>query len=175
MPAPEDASRVLDYYVRSQAHLAPFSPPRPEGFLTEAFWRTQLAQNLVDLVEDRSLRLYLVDRDEPAGRVLGQIGFTQIFRGPFQACVLGYGLAPDSQGRGYMFEALSAAIAYVFDTLGLHRIGANYIPDNVRSGRLLQRLGFAVEGYAEKYLFINGAWRDHVLTARYSATGKPHV
>jgi len=56
-------------------------------------------------------------------------------------------------------------IAHAFDVLRLHRIQANYVPDNVRSGRLLQRLGFRKEGFAADYLFINGAWRDHVLTA----------
>lgn len=42
---------------------------------------------------------------------------------------------------------------------------ANYVPTNERSGRLLRRLGFTVEGYARDYLFIDGAWRDHVLTS----------
>jgi ribosomal-protein-alanine N-acetyltransferase len=30
----------------------------------------------------------------------------------------------------------------------------------------LRALGFTVEGYARDYLFIDGAWRDHVLTAK---------
>jgi len=40
------------------------------------------------------------------------------------------------------------------------------VPHNARSGRLLERLGFVNEGLAKDYLFIDGAWRDHVLTAR---------
>ena len=47
----------------------------------------------------------------------------------------------------------------------LHRIMANYRPENERSGRLLERLGFVRGGLRERYLFIDGAWRDHVLTA----------
>jgi ribosomal-protein-alanine N-acetyltransferase len=35
----------------------------------------------------------------------------------------------------------------------------------VRSARHLDRLGFVREGLAKDYLFIDGAWRDHVLTA----------
>ena len=50
---------------------------------------------------------------------------------------------------------------------------ANYIPHNERSGRLLRRLGFMVEGYARDYLFINGAWRDHILTALTNPNPRP--
>lgn len=47
----------------------------------------------------------------------------------------------------------------------MHRIMANYMPHNQRSGNLLTRLGFEREGYAKKYLLIDGTWQDHVLTA----------
>jgi ribosomal-protein-alanine N-acetyltransferase len=79
--------------------------------------------------------------------------------------MLGYAIDAQRQGQGLMHEALIAAIVHAFDVLRLHRIQANYVPDNVRSGRLLQRLGFRKEGLAANYLYINGAWRDHVLTA----------
>ena len=64
-----------------------------------------------------------------------------------------------------MHEALTAAIAHVFNAMQLHRIMANYRPQNERSARLLARLGFEPEGEARAYLKINGVWADHVLTA----------
>jgi ribosomal-protein-alanine N-acetyltransferase len=64
-----------------------------------------------------------------------------------------------------MTEALKVAINYVFIELNLHRIMAAYIPHNQRSGRLLKRLGFLVEGYARDYLMIDGQWQDHILTS----------
>ena len=55
-----------------------------------------------------------------------------------------------------MHEALTAAIAHVFEVQKLHRVMANYQPDNLASEKLLQRLGFEREGYARQYLNING-------------------
>ena len=64
-----------------------------------------------------------------------------------------------------MRESLREAIRYMFTEQKLHRIAANYRPENIRSGRLLAGLGFRIEGFAKNYLFIDGAWRDHVLTS----------
>ena len=64
-----------------------------------------------------------------------------------------------------MREALTSAITYIFDEIGLHRIMANIRPENVRSARLLERLRFEREGLARSYLKINGVWADHVLTS----------
>lgn len=86
-------------------------------------------------------------------------------RGVFQATYLGYQLDRAHVGNGLMQEALVAMIQYVFQELQLHRIMANYVPTNERSARLLRRLGFSVEGYARDYLFLDGVWKDHVLTS----------
>ena len=75
--------------------------------------------------------------------------------------------------RGFVEEVLSlvawvfavVAIRYMQRTQHIHRIMANYMPHNQRSGNLLARLGFEKEGYAKDYLLIDGEWRDHVLTA----------
>ena len=68
-----------------------------------------------------------------------------------------------------MHEALRATNRYMFDELKLHRIAANYRPENIRSGKLLAKLGFRIEGFAKDYLYIDGAWRDHVLTSATNA------
>ncbi len=72
-----------------------------------------------------------------------------------------------------MTEALQVAISYVFTELNMHRIMASYIPHNQRSGMLLKRLGFVVEGYARDYLMINGQWQDHILTSLTNYKWKP--
>jgi ribosomal-protein-alanine N-acetyltransferase len=64
-------------------------------------------------------------------------------------------------GRGYMKEGLQQLIEMAFQRLGLHRLEANIQPDNLRSIRLVESLGFECEGYSPRYLMVNGKWRDH--------------
>jgi ribosomal-protein-alanine N-acetyltransferase len=163
--APDAAARFAAYVTENEPHLSRWEPPRPEGYFSEAYWIRRLERNRDELSHDVSLRLGIFRRSDPEGPVLGQVNFSQIIRGAAQSCFVGYSLDRRVVGRGMMTEALGGAIPYVFGHLRLHRIQANYIPTNERSGSVLRRLGFVVEGYARDYLFIGGAWRDHVLTA----------
>jgi ribosomal-protein-alanine N-acetyltransferase len=165
IPTEEDAPRMLAFFEENRAHLARWSPPPPEGYYTESYWRDRLAQARNDYAHDQAMRLVLSERDKEAAPVIGICNFTNFVRGPFQACYLGYSLDYRFEGRGLMYEAVKAAIAYAFDQLRLHRIMANYVPVNERSGKLLRRLGFTVEGYARDYLMIEDRWQDHILTS----------
>jgi [ribosomal protein S5]-alanine N-acetyltransferase len=171
--APVTAARYLAYAADNEAHLSPWEPPRPEGFFTESYWYRRLEQSHDELARDLSLRLAIWRRGDGDGPILGHVNFTQIIRGNFHCCFLGYSLDRRVVGKGIMTEALGAAIPHVFRHLKLHRIQANYVPTNERSGQVLRRAGFVVEGYARDYLFIGGAWRDHVLTARTNPDASP--
>lgn len=173
MPAVAAAAQVARYFAANRAFHAPWDPPRPEVFYTAAFWQKRLAENCEELRQDRAARFFIMRRDDPARRIIGCCNFTAFIRGPFQCCNLGFSLDEQQQGKGYMTEALRATIAYVFETLRLHRIQANHLPHNVRSRDLLRRLGFVVEGYARDYLFIADAWQDHVLTALTNPDPQP--
>ena len=93
---------------------------------------------------DRSYSLLLFNAD--AVEIIGSITLSNVARGPFQACILGYGVGARWQGFGLMKEALEATLAWAFGALGLHRVMANHLPYNERSARLLERLGFEREG-----------------------------
>jgi [ribosomal protein S5]-alanine N-acetyltransferase len=147
-------------------HLDRWSPPMPGDKLEAAYWTRQLPAFAREFEAGATARWVLLAPGDGPAEVIGTCNFTQIARGPFRACVLGYQVARRHEGRGLMFEALTATIDHAFRELRLHRIMANYRPENARSGRLLERLGFVREGYAKHYLFIDGAWRDHVLTSR---------
>lgn len=173
MLAGESAARQLAYFVENREHLARWSPPNPPGYFTEEFWRWRLEENRDEYVEDASCRLQILERGSVNGPVVGQVSFTAYTRGPHQSTNLGYSIDHRFEGRGLMCEALRAAIDFAFGRLAFHRVAANYMPVNERSGRVLRQLGFSVEGYARDYLFLDGAWRDHVLTALYNPTNAP--
>ncbi|HEX7559164.1 MAG TPA: GNAT family N-acetyltransferase [Usitatibacter sp.] len=155
-----------------EGHLKRWSPPAKPAFFSEAFWQERLAIAVEEFQRGRAARFVLqarVAESRQAPRldadIVGTCNYTNIVRGPFLACHLGYQIASSHEGSGLMSEALRATNAFMFGTLRLHRIMANYRPENERSGKLLERLGFAHEGLAKDYLFIDGAWRDHILTS----------
>jgi len=169
-----DAGAIAQFYKTNRAFLQPFEPERPDEFFTEAYWQFQVQHNQLEFESGHSLKFFLFEQDK-LGSVLGTLNFHQIFRGVFHSCVMSYSLAEAEQGKGVMYEAASSAIAHLFEDLNLHRITANYMPHNRRSGNLLRRLGFTVEGYARDYLQINGNWEDHILTSLINPAWKSEL
>jgi ribosomal-protein-alanine N-acetyltransferase len=98
-------------------------------------------------------------------RLAGVYNLSEIVRGAFQNAYLGYYAFAPLAGTGLMRAAMPLVFAHAFDELGLHRLQANVQPENARSRALLEATGWREEGYAPRYLFIDGAWRDHVLYA----------
>ena len=162
--AASDVPAVLDYWTRNRDHLRQSRPIFEDNFFSDAYWRSRVEQSLAEFERDLSLRLFLFDRARP-DRVIGTVNFTEVLRSGAQFCYLGYGIDAVEAGKGRMREALSEALEYAFVELDLHRVMANYMPRNERSGRLLRSLGFVVEGYARDYLRIDGKWEDHLLTS----------
>jgi len=161
----DEADEVLRFFVRNEAHLAPWEPSRPAGFYTVEYWRERLLSLRDEQLVGSSYRFHLFLRDRPT-RVIGSIGLSNVVRGAFQCAHLGFALDAGEVGKGLMLEAVHAVVGFAFRDAGLHRVEANHQPQNLRSAAVLRRAGFEIQGYARDYLFIDGAWRDHVLTAR---------
>lgn len=167
-----DAPAVLQFWKENRVHLQPSRATIPESYFTSPFWLERFQRDQEEFRTDQSLRLFLFARADPE-RVLGFANFFGFARGAAQYCTLGYALGESAQGQGLMREALQAAIGYVFDVLNMHRVQANFMPTNTRSGELLKRLGFRVEGYAPEYLFLDGAWQDHFLSSLTNSRWRP--
>ena len=164
LPDVSDVPEIIRYYGNNRDHLQPFSPTFAPDFLDAAMWQEQVRIRTREHAAGESFRAFLFAREAP-DRIVGNLNLTQVHRGALQSCVLGYNLARDEQGKGYMTEAVKGAVAFAFETWRLHRVTANHMPRNERSAAVLRRAGFQVEGLAPAYLLINGRWEDHVLTA----------
>ncbi|WP_338845939.1 GNAT family N-acetyltransferase [Massilia sp. W12] len=160
----EQAPLLLDFVLRNRAHLHAWEGARDEAYFTLAECEKRIAAQQAAMAAGSGYAFALFDHAQHI--MLGTAGLSNVVRGLFQACHLGYSLDHAHQGQGLMHEALQEVIRFAFDDLGLHRVMANYMPHNLRSEKVLQRLGFEKEGYARAYLKIGGQWQDHVLTAR---------
>lgn len=165
-----DNYRLADYYSLNKDFLTPWEPIRDNSHFQPAGWNNRLHVMSEMHRQGSAFHFLLLDNDE--NEVIGVANFSNVLRGAFHACYLGYSLGEKWQGQGLMHEGLIQAIQYMQKHQGMHRIMANYMPHNSRSGNLLTRLGFEREGYARQYLQINGEWRDHVLTALTDDTWK---
>lgn len=162
LAAPEDAAMISEYFIQNRDHLKPWDPKREEAFYTLQGWRHKLIK--LNELHQHDLAFYcvIVATD---GQMLGTISFSNITHFPLHACNVGYSLAANAQGKGIMSQALQAACQWMFESKGMHRIMAAYIPHNVRSANVLRSLGFKKEGLAKEYLLIDGQWQDHILTS----------
>ena len=165
IPTADMAAQALRFRQENREHLAPWSPPTTPDFFTERYWAARLRSAADEYRAQQAARFVLFLKGRQDGPIIGEMNFTSIVKGAFLACYLGYAIDAQYEGKGLMSEALRAGIVHVFEVLRLHRIMAHYMPTNVRSARLLRKLGFTVEGYARDYLFLAGAWQDHVLTS----------
>lgn len=162
LPNEADSIKLQAFDERNMGHMSPWESAAGEPKIDH---RTQLIKWEQEFKEGKSVRFLLFLKQNPESAIIGFCNFSQIFRGPFQACYLGYQIDATLEGKGLMSEAVAKAIEYMFEQQKLHRIMANYMPSNKRSARLLHKLGFVVEGCAKKYLLINGLWEDHILTS----------
>ena len=177
------ARRPLRRRLAYRSGLIELRPPEPEDRLP---WcalvgtSRRFFANRVDLAPTAAaFRAYLARSHDPAavcrliwrrsdGVLLGAINLTEIVRGRFQSGYLGYYVGAPHARRGYMTEALQRMLRSAFRELRLHRVEAACIPTNAPSIGLLEKTGFQREGYARRYLCINGVWQDHLLYARLS-------
>ena len=161
---PQYAQQLAHYRCENQAHLAPWEPLREQDYFTLA-GAEQSAQTALDLYF-AGTAVQLIALTPAQEEIVGICSLTNIIRGPFQACYLGYSISENCQGQGLADEMLSRALDYAFNELTLNRVMANFMPSNARSEKLLMKFGFEREGVAKRYLKIAGQWQDHVLSAK---------
>ena len=155
---PDCAEALLEYNIRNKDHLSNFEPSRDNNFYTYEVQRDILLEGYKHLMSGTGIDfgIYIGEK------LIGKIKISNIVYGVFKSGIIGYSIDKDFQGRGYMKEALRLVIDYARDELELHRLEASVLTDNEKSKAVLNGCGFEKIGLNEKYLFINGAWKDHI-------------
>ncbi len=162
-PAAEsDAEALAAAFRHSRDHLRPWEPRRPDSFFTAEGQRARLREQAVEQRAGRVAAWLLTDGEA----VVGGLTLSGIVRGPFRNAHLGYWIAAGHLGRGLATTAVRAACQAADGELDLHRLQAGTLVHNTRSQRVLAKSGFEQFGRAERYLHIDGAWRDHLLFHR---------
>jgi ribosomal-protein-alanine N-acetyltransferase len=152
---PEDAAELVPLVVENRTFLAPFEPDREERFFTIDGQR--------EWIENDGIRAFAI---LDGNRIAGTVTLSNIVRGPLQSANLGFWVAERLSGRGLATRAVGEAADIAFGELGLHRLEAGTLVDNVPSQRVLEKNGFERIGLARRYLRIAGEWRDHLLFQR---------
>lgn len=159
----KDAACIAQYYLDNAEHLAAWEPKRRPGSHAREIWAERLRFREHEQRDGRGY--YFLAYNDEHSAVIATCSLTGIARGPLEACYMGYSVDRHHEGQGVMKRMCLHVIDYAFNKIELHRIMANYMPNNERSGNLLKKLGFEREGYAKQYLRINDRWQDHVLTS----------
>ena len=149
-----DGGRLIAANLAAREFQAPWVRPFGNEEAFEAWWAG---------VEEGRRAAFLVEAE---GALAGAFNLGEIVRGGFQSAYLGYYAYPGFDGQGVMARGLALVLAEAFGALGLHRVEANIQPGNARSIALARRAGFRLEGFSPRYLFIDGAWRDHERWAK---------
>jgi len=163
IPASSDYAAWAELRARSRTFLTPWEPAWTRDELSRSAFRRRIRHYNQELRDESGFAFFMFERT--AGQLVGGVSLSNIRRGVTESCVLGYWVGEPYAGQGYMSEAVSSVLPFVFETLRLHRLEAACLPGNTASIKVLEKNRFCHEGLAKKYLKINGVWQDHILFA----------
>lgn len=110
----------------------------------------------------KTWQLALVKRDD--GRLIGSCGI-RVNDPEQREANIGYEINPSEWGQGFATEAATAIVRFGFEDLGLHRIWAECVADNVGSARVLEKLGMQREAHFREHQWYRERWWDTQIYA----------
>ena len=155
-----DAKTLERLILGNREWLRPWEATNPFG--PNSFDIKAMVRGLIRQLDDQSGLPCLIEVD---GEIVGQLNVANILYGSVSSAVIGYWVVPEAAGKGATPTAVALVTDYLFNIVGLHRVEIDIRPENVASLRIVEKLGFRYEGLKERYIHINGAWRDHFVFA----------
>jgi ribosomal-protein-alanine N-acetyltransferase len=156
----KDSKAMERLILGNREWLRPWEATNPEG-PTSFDIRAQIRM-LLKQMDNNTCLPFVIEVD---GKIVGQLNVANILFGSVSSCVIGYWVAPEVAGRGIIPTAVALVCDYLFNVVGIHRVEIDIRPENLSSLRVVEKLGFRYEGLKERYIHINGAWRDHYIFA----------
>ena len=147
----------------SRDFLRPFEPRWTEADLSRRVYAMRVRRAREEAEAGTDYSFFVFKHDNQRDVLVGGITLSNVRRRAAQYVNLGYWMGQAFAGQGIMTEAVAICLPFVFETLDLHRVHAAFLPGNIASRRVLEKNGFVEEGFAERYLQINGRWEDQVL------------
>lgn len=129
--------------------------PRSREQVLDSIDRFSSAVSLVD--KGDFLQPAIVERE--SGRVVGCI-FVNLSDPENETAEIGWALAAAYHGRGFAFEAATAALDLLFGEVEARRVVAELDPRNAASIRLCERLGMRHEAHFVEHMMFKGSWAD---------------
>ncbi len=157
------AEALLQLRLTNREYMHIYDPIRPDHYWTLDTQRELLEQGEQSFQTGTGYVFGMFKTDTE--QLVGRIELSGVARGPFQNASVGYFVDQHHHRQGYATVALRWVIGFAFQEAGLHRIQAGVMPWNEPSQRVLEKARFRKEGLAERYLYINGQWEDHLLYA----------
>jgi ribosomal-protein-alanine N-acetyltransferase len=155
-----DARALEGQILGNREWLRPWEATNPFG--PNSFDIKAMVKGLIRQLDDQSGLPCVI---EYQGQVVGQLNVANILYGSVSSAVIGYWVVPEVAGKGVTPTAVALITDYMFEVVGLHRIEIDIRPENQASLRVVEKLGFRFEGLKERFIHINGAWRDHYIFA----------
>lgn len=156
----KDAKVLERLILGNREWLRPWEATNPNG--PTSFDMRAMLRSLLRQFDDNSGMPFIIEVD---GQVVGQLNVANVLYGSVSSAVIGYWIAPEVAGRGIAPTSVALVTDYLFNVVGLHRVEIDIRPENKASLRVVQKLGFRYEGLKQRYIHINGAWRDHYVFA----------
>lgn len=155
----DQAILTTRFYQRNWQFLSQWEPNMSIQAADIQVQKNGLRYEFEQLKQGHFIRYWYASKDQPE-LLFGSVCFQNISRFPFQSCQIGYKQDPSCMGQGFATEAASAAISHLFRDGSIHRIEALAETGNAASLRLLQRLGFDLEGVARQAVYLRDGWQD---------------
>lgn len=158
----QDGESWRVFRIRDEALLRPVEPTIPDDWKlahSPLAWRRTWA-NLKQFARRGELVPAAIEVD---GNFAGQLTLGNVQYGVVSSCWIGYWVASALQGQGVATAAVALGVDHAMRTMGLHRVEATVMEDNVASRAVLAKVGFREEGKLLRNLHINGQWQDHLL------------